>query len=53
MAEGTRAAQVAEAITTLRGENNALKEEQSRQGVLMGELLQQLNHLATSYDNLV
>lgn len=53
MAEGTRSTQVAEAITTLRGENNALKEEQSRQGVLMGEVLQQLNNLATNYDNLV
>ena len=53
MAEGTRSVQVAEAITSIRGETNSLREEVGRQGALMEKVLQQLNNLASNYDSLV
>ena len=39
MAEGTHASQVAEAITSLRSETSSLREELSRQGALMEQVL--------------
>lgn len=52
MVEGTRQAQLAEAVTNLREETASLKEEQGRQRALMENVLQQLSSLAVSYDNL-
>lgn len=53
MAEGTRLSQLSEIVNHLQGETVALKEEQSRHGMLIEGVLQQLNNLASSYDNLV
>lgn len=48
MVEGTRSPQLDEAFTTIRGETNSLKEEQGRQGALIEEVPQQLNHLVSN-----
>ena len=53
MGKGTCLTQLAEVITSIRGEANSLKEEQGRKMALIEEVLQQLNHLASSYGNLV
>ena len=52
MIEGTRQAQLAEAVINLREETASIKEEQGRQRALMENVLQQLSSLAVSYDNL-
>ena len=53
MADGTRLSQLSDTVSNLQGSIVALKEEQSGQGLLMHQVLQQLNNLASSYDNLV
>ncbi|KAA8549923.1 hypothetical protein F0562_001607 [Nyssa sinensis] len=52
MAEGTRLSQLSETVNNLQGVTTALKEEQSRHGMLIEGVLQQLNNLASSYDSL-
>ncbi|KAA8515066.1 hypothetical protein F0562_018147 [Nyssa sinensis] len=53
MAEGTRLSQLSETVNNLQGVTIALKEEQSRHGMLIEGVLQQLNNLASSYGSLV
>ena len=53
MAKGARMSQLAETVKQLQGASTALAEEQTKQGVLMEKILQQLNKLASSYDSLV
>ncbi|KAA8514829.1 hypothetical protein F0562_018008 [Nyssa sinensis] len=53
MAEGTRLSQLSETLNNLQGVTTALKEEQSRHGMLIEGVMQQLNNLASSYDSLV
>ncbi|XP_041009333.1 uncharacterized protein LOC121253378 [Juglans microcarpa x Juglans regia] len=52
MAEGTRQAQLSEAVSMLTAEAGHLREEQSRQKGMLEAVLQQLNNLAASYDQL-
>jgi ABC-type transporter Mla subunit MlaD len=53
MIEGTRLSQLSETIQNLQAATTALKEEQSRHGMLIEGVLQQLNNLVLSYDSLV
>lgn len=53
MADGTRLSWLFEAVTNLHGETTTLKEEQSTHGALIEGILQQLDNLASSYNNLV
>ncbi|KAJ0100785.1 hypothetical protein Patl1_06479 [Pistacia atlantica] len=54
MAEGTRHAQLAEAVSILKGEYVHLQEEEKdKQKHMLGAVLQQLNNLAASYEQLV
>lgn len=53
MADGTRYSKLSETVHNLHGETAALKDEQSRHGMLIEGVLQQLNNLASSYDSLV
>ncbi|KAF5463169.1 hypothetical protein F2P56_019105 [Juglans regia] len=52
MAEGTRQAQLSEAVTLLSTEAGYLREEQTKQKGMLEAVLQQLNNLAASYDQL-
>ncbi|KAG2679678.1 hypothetical protein I3760_11G062100 [Carya illinoinensis] len=52
MAEGTRFAQLAEAVSMLKGETVHLREEQEHHKNMLEAVLQQLNNLATSYEQL-
>ncbi|KAJ0048784.1 hypothetical protein Pint_15239 [Pistacia integerrima] len=51
MAEGTRHAQLVEAVSMLKGESVHLREEQDKQKHMLEVVLQQLNNLAASYGN--
>lgn len=53
MADGARYSKLSETVHNLHGETAALKDEQSRHGMLIEGVLQQLNNLASSYDSLV
>ena len=53
MAEDTKMSQLAETVKQLQGASIALTEKQTKQGVFMEKILQQLNNLASNYDNLV
>ena len=51
MAEGTRFTQLSDAVKQLQEVTTILQEEQSKHGLLMEGILQQLNNMAASYDN--
>jgi len=53
MADGTSISQLAENVKQLQATSTAMAEGQTKQGVLMEKILQQLNKLASSYDSLV
>jgi hypothetical protein len=53
MIEGTRLSQLSETIQNLQEATTAMKEEQSKHGMLIEGVLQQLYNLASSYDSLV
>lgn len=52
MAEGTRQAQLAKTVAALKGENRYLQEEQEKQKITLDAVLQQINNLASSYEQL-
>ncbi|KAG2716720.1 hypothetical protein I3760_03G141200 [Carya illinoinensis] len=52
MAEGTRHAQLAKAMSMLKGETLHLREEQDTQKHMLEAVLQQLSNLANSYEQL-
>lgn len=52
MVEGTRFAQLSEAIRQLKTENTELEEAQTRKHKLLEELIQQVGNLANSYTSL-
>ena len=52
MAEGTRISQLAENVQRLQEVTTKLSDDQSRHGMLMEGILQQLNNLASSYEGL-
>ncbi|XP_042946134.1 uncharacterized protein LOC122279514 [Carya illinoinensis] len=53
MAEGTRQAHMNEMLAALKGENEILREEQQRQKGMLEAVLQQLNNLASTYEQMV
>ena len=52
MAEGTRISQLFDSVHHLQEVTTKLTDEQSRHGLLMEGILQQLNNLASSYEGL-
>lgn len=52
MAEGTRLSQLSDTVHHLQEVTTKLTEDQSRHGILMEGILQQLNNLASSYEGL-
>ncbi|KAA8532322.1 hypothetical protein F0562_032355 [Nyssa sinensis] len=53
MAEGTRHAQLIEAVAALKVESTQMRDEQNKQKLLLEGIFQQLNNLASSYEHLV